>query len=545
MLRTLRTVIASSAAGALLLTGLTLAPANAATGDITQFNLPSGSTPFGVVLGPDGNIWVPGGASNTINRVAPDGATTSFLLPTANSTPRFITVGSDGNLWFTMQTANMIGKITTSGAITTYNVPTANAEPFWIAPGPDGALWFTEFAGNKIGRITTAGAVTEYTIPTPNSAPYGITAGPDGSNMMVFTQSRGNNIATISMAGAIGEVPLPANSQPHGIDTIAGQVWFAQYGTNKIARLIGSTTVSEINLPAGSNPIDITSGPGPSLWVTLFSSGQLAVFTNTGGLQATYNFPSNATRPLGIVQGSDGNMWVAASGAGTVARVLTGQTPLNAEAPGVTPSSGINTGAALTASNGVWSYSPSTYTYQWQRCTTSDAGSCNNIPGATASTYTTVAADSGNFVRAGVAAGNTNGLSAMAYSALVQVGAAAPSPPPGPTPAPTPAGPEANIGNNESAALNLPAKSKRKKSKNYRVDFSSTNVAGTVTFTFTRKNRTRAVENVPVRNGIARTKWRVPPKWPTGRTRVTATFTPATGTPFTAASMVDTFRVPK
>jgi hypothetical protein len=49
-------------------------------------------------------------------------------------------------------------------------------------------------------------------------------------------------------------------------------------------------------------------------------------------------------------------------------------------------------GSTLTASTGSWSFTPSTYAYQWQRCD-SDGSGCNDIAHATAGTYVLAAAD--------------------------------------------------------------------------------------------------------------------------------------------------------
>src|SRR5437899_1308271 len=58
------------------------------------------------------------------------------------SNPFAITSGPDGNIWFTQGANNaQIGKITTGGAITQYDVSSTSV--LWdITPGPDGNLWF-------------------------------------------------------------------------------------------------------------------------------------------------------------------------------------------------------------------------------------------------------------------------------------------------------------------------------------------------------------------------------------------------------------------
>ncbi len=58
--------------------------------------------------------------------------------------------------------------------------------------------------------------------------------------------------------------------------------------------------------------------------------------------------------------------------------------------------------------------------------------------------------------------------------------------------------------------------------------FTASDVPGTVTFTFKRKKRVRTV-TVPIEDGIAEFRWRTPPEWPRGKTRVTATYVPSAG----------------
>ena len=143
------------------------ASAQSVTGN---FPLPVGSSlPFGIVAGPDGNLWVAASNSNKIDRITTAGVITEFPTLSAGSAPNQITVGPDGNLWFTIEVPNKIGRITTAGVVTEFSVITGNALLNGIAAGADGNLWFAEENANKIGRITTAGAVTEFPTPTAGS----------------------------------------------------------------------------------------------------------------------------------------------------------------------------------------------------------------------------------------------------------------------------------------------------------------------------------------------------------------------------------------
>jgi hypothetical protein len=65
-------------------------------------------------------------------------------------------------------------------------------------------------------------------------------------------------------------------------------------------------------------------------------------------------------------------------------------------------------GDTLTASAGSWANSPTSFAYQWQRCA-ADGSGCGDISGATAKTYTPVAADVDHSLRVVVTASNADG----------------------------------------------------------------------------------------------------------------------------------------
>jgi hypothetical protein len=71
-------------------------------------------------------------------------------------------------------------------------------------------------------------------------------------------------------------------------------------------------------------------------------------------------------------------------------------------------------GQTLTASQGSWRNTPSRFSFAWSRCDVgSNSTACTPIAGATAPTYTLVAADQGYTVRAYVTATNTHGSTSV------------------------------------------------------------------------------------------------------------------------------------
>jgi Ig domain of plant-specific actin-binding protein len=82
--------------------------------------------------------------------------------------------------------------------------------------------------------------------------------------------------------------------------------------------------------------------------------------------------------------------------------------PQNTARPTITGSGDPRVGEELTAENGTWTGSPTSFAYQWQRCDV-DAVSCFNVTGATGKTYGVRIADLGFRLRVVVRATNARG----------------------------------------------------------------------------------------------------------------------------------------
>jgi hypothetical protein len=94
---------------------------------------------------------------------------------------------------------------------------------------------------------------------------------------------------------------------------------------------------------------------------------------------------------------------VSAAGAATAASA-----PTSRSAP--TIEGKLIVGSTLTAGNGLWNNSPTSFSYQWLRCT-ADGTACSNISGATSKTYTTTKTDIGHALVVLVTATNSAGSS--------------------------------------------------------------------------------------------------------------------------------------
>lgn len=136
--------------------------------------------------------------------------------------------------------------------------------------------------------------------------------------------------------------------------------------------------------------------------------------TAPAGLQPGNPANSRFTNDILLVvnSGKGGNLTNAAMAAAITAGIAVDVPPVNTTAPVV---SGTGTvGSNLATTSGVWTNSPTEYTYQWLR-----GGA--QIAGATGQVYALVGADSGNSVSCQVTASNAAGSSTGVTSNAIAV----------------------------------------------------------------------------------------------------------------------------
>jgi streptogramin lyase len=471
-------IVSSLAVVASGLVGATTAAAN--PDDVREIRLAAGSTPRGIALGPDNNIWVTGGSSHTIARVPPVGEPTAFALtgPLANGNPWGIAAGSDGNLWFTAPDVGLIGRITPQGGLTPITLPESGLRPRQIALGSDGNLWFTEQSG-KIGRVRPSnGEVTLFDVPWPDSQPRDITPGPVGSNRLYFTDPGADRVAEVYTSGQIVSVAqLATDSDPAGIAVIDNDIWFAMSATSRLGQLVAVNTVLELSVPG--IPTELAPGAGDTMWISLAGDNAVAKYTSSGAPVATFPLTSPNSLPGPLVEGPDTNIWVTQRNTGQVARIISGQLPSATAAPTLSPPNGVNPGATLTTTNGTWDFGATAYTYKWQACASAtDLATCADIPGATSNTYTASNQDVGKYIRSGVQGVNASGPGPISWSTPVGVGIAPPAPP-----QPVTGGQTVTIAEGVTLTLRAAKRPKAGKRKSFAVIANTGNIKGKLRIT--------------------------------------------------------------
>ncbi len=125
------------------------------TGKTELIALGSGSSPHGVIAGPDGAAWLTDGGLNAIVRVSwPAREVRAYPLPAGTPYANLNTCAFDGNgdLWFTGQ-SGYVGKVAVrSGAVSVQAAPRGRG-PYGICATPKGDIWWCSLAGSYIAQI--------------------------------------------------------------------------------------------------------------------------------------------------------------------------------------------------------------------------------------------------------------------------------------------------------------------------------------------------------------------------------------------------------
>ena len=139
------------------------------TGKVEHIALGDGSSPHGVIIGPDGAPWITDSGLNAIVRVDPaTRAVKRFPLPIAkNANLNTATFDGSGRLWFTGQ-AGYHGRVDPkTGKVDVWESPRGRG-PYGITTTPAGEVYYASLAGNHIARIDRAsGKATPIEPPTP------------------------------------------------------------------------------------------------------------------------------------------------------------------------------------------------------------------------------------------------------------------------------------------------------------------------------------------------------------------------------------------
>jgi len=211
--------------------------------------------------------------------------------------------------------------VTPTGAFTEYPIPTSNSGATTVFRA-EPCVWFAETEGNKLGRICPPlTTITEFPLLAANSKPVGITRGFDGN--IWFTEVNRDKIARIYPDGLILEEPAPTGAGPYGLVTYSGALWFTELHANAVGWSGFGGEPTEHPIPtAAAAALAITAGPGGP-WLTETDGNKIARITVSPYVSITeYPVPTPSSKPSGICEGPDHNVWFTEAAAGKIARYV-------------------------------------------------------------------------------------------------------------------------------------------------------------------------------------------------------------------------------
>ncbi len=274
-------------------------------------------------------------------------------------------------------------------------------------------------ATNAGGSTPSSSAATA-TVASAESS--GLLVGSSTVQASSDTSSAGSAEAfeyTASASGTVHSLSLYVNSGNTASSIVVGLYSnvSGNPGSLLASATIGSPKAAGWNA-VGVSPVAVSSGS--VYWLAALPlNGTLAIRDVASGGGPTKSSASDSLKELPS-SWSSGSTWANSpasfDASGEVVSVPAA--PTNTLLPAITGSA--IEGKELTASEGTWTGSPTSYAYQWQDCNSSGAA-CIDISGATASSYTLGATDVGHTVRVVVTASNAGGSTPASAAATAVI----------------------------------------------------------------------------------------------------------------------------
>jgi len=193
------------------------------TNTALYYGLPSGTEPFAVIAGANGEIWFTDTGRPSIGVLDP--ATSDvYLWPIPGGTQPFDLVrDADGKLWFTDREADAIGHLNpATDEITMYPLGT-NTHPTFLVLDEQSRVWFTAERANYVGRLSVSAQPQPGPVPLPSGQGQGtleISSTPPGAQVYIDGTYRGTTPVTVPLAAGPHTVVLRMPGFPDAQRTI-------------------------------------------------------------------------------------------------------------------------------------------------------------------------------------------------------------------------------------------------------------------------------------------------------------------------------------
>ena len=269
----------------------------------------------------------------------------------------------------------------------------------------DSAYSYTVTTSDPEGQSVTVSCTTCPSWASYSSSTGKLTGTPDnddvGNNAVVLSATDGTTAVTQSFTVVV------ANVNSMGSVSLSGTTTEDQ------------TLTATVSDPDGLSGVTITYQ-----WQNTATPGNAGSWSDiSGATSATYDLAQSDvgkymrvfvsyTDSQGGVESHTGMMGTA------VANVNDANTGVPTMSGTFTENQQITVDASPLTGNDEDGMTGSSYTYQWQRCTSTSTSSCSDISGATSTTYTVAQSDTGKFLRVGVSYTDDYSTAETVYSVL-------------------------------------------------------------------------------------------------------------------------------
>jgi len=209
----------------------------------------------GSIFGPDGNLYVASGDTNSILRY--DGVTGAFkdVFVTSGSgglqMPFGLTSGPDGNLYVASWGTGQVLRYDGSSGAFLGTVVSGLSSPIGLTFGPDGSLYIANRGTNEVLRYNNSGLSAFVTAGSGGlSQPRKVVFGPDG-NMYVASQGTGQVLRYNAQTGAFIDVFATTGSTPGPLWLEFGSDGYL-YTTERTTSTCCNTSFDRFNASTGA-----------------------------------------------------------------------------------------------------------------------------------------------------------------------------------------------------------------------------------------------------------------------------------------------------
>lgn len=242
----------------------------------------------------------------------------------AGSRPHDVAVGPDGEVWYTAQATGQLGRLDPStGSVVEVALGEGSA-PHGVIVGPDGAPWVTDSGLNAIVRVDPdTRAVRAFPMPAgrPNVGVH--TAVFDRAGTLWFTGNAGFYGRLFPEDGRLDVFDAPGGPGPYGITaTPNGDVYYASLAGSHLARVDPAGGAATVLQPptAGQGTRRVWTDSKGRVWCSQWNAGQVAVYDPAAGTWKEWHLPGSAPQAYAVYVDDRDRVWLSDFGANAIVR---------------------------------------------------------------------------------------------------------------------------------------------------------------------------------------------------------------------------------